>query len=386
MNNPAEKRTLLLVDDDPENIKIVNSILGNKYKLRVATDGFEALELAKEEPLPGLILLDVIMPQMDGYEVCSQLKTDSKTHDIPVIFLTGRTEVADETRGFEVGAVDYIHKPFSPPIVTARVRTQLMLRDAHETVARQLLTINKELELAREVQRSILPHEVPQIQGLEIAARYLPMSSVAGDFYDFVGVDDNHLGVLIADVSGHGLSAALIASMLQTALAAESAHASDPAQVLTKLNQAFYGKFRDHYVTAAYLFVDMEKNTVSYAGSAHPPLLHCRAKTGEATEYEENGLMLGPFADSTYSATTFALERGDRIVLFTDGIVETTDSSGNQFGMESLKKVLESKQDLPASRFADSLLYALSDWSEHAIGTGQKDDITVLAIDFLGRQ
>src|SRR5215472_10675431 len=112
MNNPAEKRTLLLVDDDPENIKIVNSILGNKYKLRVATDGFEALELAKEEPLPGLILLDVIMPQMDGYEVCSQLKTDSKTHDIPVIFLTGRTEVADETRGFEVGAVDYIHKPF----------------------------------------------------------------------------------------------------------------------------------------------------------------------------------------------------------------------------------------------------------------------------------
>ena len=96
--------------------------------------------------------------------------------------------------------------------------------------------------------------------------------------------------------------------------------------------------------------------------------------------------MLGPFADSTYSATTFALERGDRIVLFTDGIVETTDSSGNQFGMESLKKVLESKQDLPASRFADSLLYALSDWSEHAIGTGQKDDITVLAIDFLGRQ
>jgi len=385
MNNPAEKRTLLLVDDDPENIKIVNSILGDKYKLRVATDGFEALELAKVEPLPGLILLDVIMPQMDGYEVCSQLKTDSKTHDVPVIFLTGRTEVADETRGFEVGAVDYIHKPFSPPIMRARVRTQLMLHDAHETVARQLLTINRELELAREVQQSILPHKVPQIQGLEIAARYLPMSSVAGDFYDFVGVDDNHLGVLIADVSGHGLSAALIASMLQTALAAESAHASDPAQVLTKLNQAFYGKFRGHYVTAAYLFVDMQKNTASYAGSAHPPVLHWRAQTGEATEYEENGLMLGPFSDSTYSATTFAVERGDRIVLFTDGIVETTDSSGNQFGMERLKKILESKQDLPASRFADSLLNGLSDWSKHAIGTGQTDDLTVLAIDFKDR-
>jgi serine phosphatase RsbU (regulator of sigma subunit) len=261
-----------------------------------------------------------------------------------------------------------------------------MLRDAHETVARQLLTINKELKLARDVQRSILPQAVPQIQGLEIAARYLPMSSVAGDFYDFVGVDDDHLGALIADVSGHGLSAALIASMLQTALAAQSPHAPDPAEVLSGLNRALYGRFEQHFVTAAYLFVDMGKNTVSYAGSAHPPLLHCRAKTGKAIEYEENGLMLGPFSDSTYSATTFSFERGDRIILFTDGIIEATDPSGNQFGMDRLKKILESRHDLSANRLADALLYGLSDWSEHAIGMGQTDDLTVLAIDFKGRK
>jgi phosphoserine phosphatase RsbU/P len=342
------------------------------------------LELARTEPLPGLILLDVVMPHIDGYEVCSRLKADSKTRDIPVIFLTGKTEVAHETRGFEAGAVDYIHKPFSPPIVTARVRTQLMLRDAHETVARQLLAINSELELARQVQQSILPQEIPTTRGMEIAARYLPMSSVAGDFYDFLMLDEKHVGILIADVSGHGLAAALIASMLQTALAAQSSVASDPAQVLSRLNQALYGKFQSHYVTAVYLYIDLEKNTAIYAGSAHQPLLFWQAESGKATEYSENGFMLGPFPDSTYSAMTFSLAKGDKIVLITDGVVEAMDKFGGQFGMDRVKQLLESKHELPANRFADALLYALSDWSEHAVGTAQSDDITLLVFDFKG--
>ena len=355
---------------------------GDRYKIRVAMNGPKALELAKVEPRPDLIMLDVMMPNMNGYEVCGCLKADQRTRDIPVVFLTGKTEVADETRGFEVGAVDYIHKPFSPPIMTARVRTHIMLRDAHETVARQLLAINSELQMAREVQLSILPREVPQLQGLDIAARYLPMSSVAGDFYDFIVVDEKHIGILIADVSGHGLSSALIASMLQTALSAQSANASDPAQVLWGLNQALYGKFQSHYVTAAYLFVDTEKSMANYAGAAHPPLLLWRARTREVSEYVQNGLMLGPFLDSTYSAITFSLEKGDRIVLITDGITEAADSLGNQFEMDGLRQILESNHALPASRFTDAVLDGLSAWSEHAIGSAQSDDLTLLTIDF----
>src|SRR5262252_3518368 len=221
MNKIADKHVLLLVDDDPENIEIVNSILGEKYEIRVAKNGVKALELANTEPTPGLILLDVIMPHMDGYEACKHLKEDAKTRDIPVIFLTGKTDVADETRGFEVGAVDYIHKPFSPPVVKARVRTHLMLREAREELSRQLVAINNELEMARQIQLSILPHEIPTVPGLEITARYVPMSSVAGDFYDFILVDSERVGLLVADVSGHGLPAALIASMLQMALAGQ---------------------------------------------------------------------------------------------------------------------------------------------------------------------
>jgi PAS domain S-box-containing protein len=261
---------------------------------------------------------------------------------------------------------------------------ELMLRDAHETVARQLLAINSELELARQVQQSILPREIPKMKGLEIAARYLPMSSVAGDFYDFLVLDEKHIGIFIADVTGHGLPAALIASMLQTALAAQSSHASDPAQVLSKLNQALYGKFQNHYVTAIYLFIDLEKSTAIYAGSAHQPLLLWQVKTGKVTEYCENGFMLGPFPDSTYTAMSFSLEKGEKIVLITDGVVETMNKSGGQFGMDRVKRLLESKYDLPADRFADALLYALSDWSTDTVGTGQSDDITLLVIDFKG--
>ena len=205
MTKPTEKKLILVVDDAPANLQIVRSILKDDFMIRVATSGAKALDLAKAIPQPDLILLDVEMPEMDGYEVCRILKATLEAKDIPVIFLTGKTETDDETKGFEVGAVDYIHKPFSPAVVKARVHTHLVLREAREQLARQLLFINSELEMAREIQLSILPQEIPRIKGLEITARYLPMSSVAGDFYDFILVDEKHLGILVADVSGHGL-------------------------------------------------------------------------------------------------------------------------------------------------------------------------------------
>jgi phosphoserine phosphatase RsbU/P len=137
-------------------------------------------------------------------------------------------------------------------------------------------------------------------------------------------------------------------------------------------------------VTAIYLFIDLEKSTAIYAGSAHQPLLLWQVKTGKVTEYCENGFMLGPFPDSTYTAVSFSLEKGEKIVLITDGVVETMNKSGGQFGMDRVKRLLESKYDLPANRFADALLYALSDWSTDTVGTGQSDDITLLVIDFKG--
>ncbi|HJY08469.1 MAG TPA: response regulator, partial [Bryobacteraceae bacterium] len=231
-----EQKLILVVDDTPLNISVITGALKDTYRTKVATSGVKALAIAAADDKPDLILLDVMMPEMDGYEVCRRLKADPTTREIPVIFLTGQTEAEDETRGFQVGAVDYVHKPFSPAVMKARVHTHLVLRETREKLAQQLLAIQKELETARLIQQSILPETVPQIEGLDIAARYIPMASVAGDFYDFVVVDNKHVGILIADVSGHGMPAALIASMLKIALAAQSAQADDPARVLQGLN------------------------------------------------------------------------------------------------------------------------------------------------------
>jgi sigma-B regulation protein RsbU (phosphoserine phosphatase) len=380
MNPADQKKTVLVVDDAPANIQVVNSILKDTYKIRIATNGAKALELVGVAPPPDLILLDIMMPGMDGYEVCTRLKGDPGTKDIPVIFLTGQTETADETRGFEVGAVDYIHKPFSPAVVKARVQTHLVLRGIREQLALQLLAIQKELETARQIQLSILPHELPRVRGLDIAARYIPMTSVAGDFYDFLVVDEKHIGILVADVSGHGMPAALIASMLKIAFAAQAANAAHPEQVLSGLNLALCGKFQHHYVTAAYVFLDLEKRTLTYAGAGHPPLLLCRKSAACVQEVCENGLFLGKFDFATYASVELPLMPGDRILLYTDGIPETENPAQVAFGDERFQQVLGEVQSCSADQFADHLLTELSRWSGLGPADELNDDITMVAV------
>jgi phosphoserine phosphatase RsbU/P len=377
-----EKKIVLVVDDAPANIRVVNEILRSSYKVRVATDGAKALEMAAVAPAPDLILLDVVMPGMDGYEVCSRLKADPGTQDIPVIFLTGQTETTDETRGFEVGAVDYIHKPFSPAVVAARVQTHLALRETRQQLARQLMAIREELETARQIQLSILPREIPEIAGLDIAARYIPMSSVAGDFYDFMVVDEQRIGILIADVSGHGMPAALVASMLKIAFAAQAAHALDPVRVLSGLNQALCGKFQGHYVTAAYALIDTGKQTLCYAGAGHPPLLLRETASGKVNSVLENGLFLGCFPNATYSAVETPFRKDDWIVLYTDGVTEMNSASEEEFGEAGLRTFLEGHPTGKAAQFIDGLLDRLSSWTGRASGQDPEDDVTVLAIHF----
>jgi sigma-B regulation protein RsbU (phosphoserine phosphatase) len=385
MTQPSAQKTILIVDDTPINIGVISGALKDSFATKVATSGEKALAIASGKDKPDLILLDILMPEMDGYEVCRRLKADPDTRDIPVIFLTSQTEAEDETKGFEVGAVDYIHKPFSAAVVKARVRTHLMLREAHAQIAQQLVEINTELEMARQIQLSILPSSTPKIAGLDIVARYIPMTSVAGDFYDFILVDEKHLGILIADVSGHGLPAALIASMLQVALTAQARHVSEPGKVLAGLNQALCGKFQHNFVTAAYVYVDLEKNIMKYGGAGHPPLLMWSKSTGSSSQLLENGLVMGQFEEAAYDSLQVPIEPGDRFFLYTDGILETTNPAEEEFGTERFMKFMETNNKLPAGPFADALLLELARWLEQPPGEGHKDDISLLAVDFTAR-
>jgi serine phosphatase RsbU (regulator of sigma subunit) len=208
------------------------------------------------------------------------------------------------------------------------------------------------------------------------------MTSVAGDFYDFIEIDEKHIGILIADVSGHGLPSALIASMLQVALTAQAGHASDPAKVLLGLNHALCGKFTYNFVTAAYVYVDLEKNLMRYAGAGHPPVLQWRNSTGQTAKLLENGLVLGMVEEATYDTLEFPLELGDRYVLYTDGVLEATNSAREEFGADRFMRFIENHKHLVADQFSETFLTELSRWSNQTAEQGQQDDITLLVIDF----
>jgi len=380
---PATQKLILVVDDTPSNIGVISGALKDSYRTKIATNGEKALALANAEEKPDLILLDIMMPGMDGYEVCNRLKADPATREIPVVFLTGQTGAEDETRGFEVGAVDYVHKPFSPAVVKARVRTHILLREARAQLAAQLDALNQELEMARQIQLSILPHSVPQLPGLEIAARYSPMTSVAGDFYDFIQLDNKHIGILIADVSGHGLPSALIASMIQVALAGQAPYAAEPVKVLAGLNRALVGKFSMNFVTAAYVYLDLEKGLLRYAGAGHPPVLQWRNATGKTSQMIENGIVLGMIEEAEYSALEMPLEPRDRYVLYTDGIPEAANLAGEQFGFDRIKQYIAAHHTEPANPFADNFLAEIAKWSNQSgAEQSQQDDITLLLFDY----
>jgi sigma-B regulation protein RsbU (phosphoserine phosphatase) len=255
---------------------------------------------------------------------------------------------------------------------------------AYRTFANEerLVAINKELEIAREIQSSTLPQGVPTLTGLQIAARYVPMSAVAGDFYDFLCIDEKRVGILVADVTGHGVPAALIASMLKVAFSGQGAHAHDPTLVLTGLNRALCGKFEEHFVTAAYLFVDLEKSLLRYSAAAHPPLMLASGAAGNIREIEENGLMLGMFPEAVYSSVEIRVGTGDRCLLYTDGILEARNAAGEEFGKSRCKEFLETQRDIPAALFADALLENIAGFSGHNAARAQEDDITLLVLDF----
>jgi serine phosphatase RsbU (regulator of sigma subunit) len=208
------------------------------------------------------------------------------------------------------------------------------------------------------------------------------MSSVAGDFYDFVQIDDKHLGILIADVSGHGLPSALIASMLQVALTAQVAHSSEPAKVLSGLNRALCGKFTDNFVTAAYVYVDLERSLIRYAGAGHPPVMHFRPSTGKTSKVLENGLILGLFDEVTYEALERPLEPGDRYVLYTDGVLEAANPAAEFYGADRFMRFMENNHTLRAEQFANAFLSEIAKWSGRPDGLGQQDDITLVLFDF----
>jgi phosphoserine phosphatase RsbU/P len=248
----------------------------------------------------------------------------------------------------------------------------------HQTIARDLKfgEIQKELQVARRIQLSILPGDFPASANFRVAARYVPMTSVAGDFYDFLVSDDRQAGLLIADVSGHGVPAALIASMVKLAASSQRGNAANPSDLLKGMNAALCGNTQNQFVTAAYVHLDAELRELRYSAAGHPPMLLLRG--GEVTSVIENGLMLAAFDSSEYTTTVRPLMPGDRFLLYTDGIVEAADRRQEEFGEERLCALLRKSGGLAHAEAADLILSSVQQWS-----AAQVDDMTLLVCDYV---
>jgi len=249
---------------------------------------------------------------------------------------------------------------------------------------RQLVSLGEEMRAATRIQSLILPRTKPEMENFNIAVRYAPMSAVAGDLYDFWEVRPGCLGIIVADVVGHGVPAALVASMVKVAVSSHMDVGADPGKVIAGLNSTLCRTAHEQYATAVYVFLDEAQRTGCYSSAGHPPLLLWQRATRTLIKLNESGLLLGVRPTEEYAQTDFRLERGDRLLVYSDGMVEATNSQDEEFGEARLAEFIMTYQDLPAEEFAEQLLNEVLAWPANGNTGTQADDITIVVIDIGG--
>ena len=376
---------VLLVDDIKENINILVQALKDEYKLGVALNGESALQYARSQK-PDLILLDIMMPGMDGFEVSRQLRSDARTRDIPFIFITAIDQVENKTAGFELGAVDYITKPFEISEVKARVQTHLSLLAARRRLEDQNRQMRHSLTLAMEVQQNLIPQTDPVIPAYDISGRTIYCDETGGDYYDYLDMDPDgsgYFGVVIGDVSGHGIPSALLMASARAFLRQRISLPGSVSRIVSDVNRQFSKDVRDsgQFMTLFFCCLIPEKKQIIWSRAGHDPAILYEPAAGRFRELvQAGGLPLGISGKTPYKESITTFEPGAVIVLISDGITETRNESGEFFGKERVKQIIQQYSNESSKNIRNEIIASVE------LFKGEKtrhDDLTLVVIKAL---
>jgi sigma-B regulation protein RsbU (phosphoserine phosphatase) len=382
---------ILIVDDEPFNVDYLEQELEESdYKIISAVNGREGLDKVQAE-LPDLILLDIMMPVVDGFEMLKCLKANSATRDIPVIVISANSDLGSVVKGIQLGAEDYLPKPFEPILLHARISSSLEKKRLRDLEHLYLKGLEREMEIGHIIQRGFLPSEFPVVPGWEIAAYFKAAREVAGDFYDAFLLPDGNLICVVGDVCDKGVGAALFMTLFRSLIRITSTtdvfNGGNKTNVLTPSERLRHVvSFTNNYIAETHceanmfatIFVgilNLQDGTLTYVNAGNENPLIVRAGNVVA-ELQATGPVVGLFTEAKFTVKNTLIEKDDLLVAFTDGILDARNSADESYGHEHLRSLLNAGGAGP-----DKLLKCIGEQVHQFIGAARQfDDITLLAV------
>lgn len=377
----------ILLVDDSETIHMMvrfalQDVSNGTLEIFSAKNGQHALKILTQQEID-LIVTDLEMPLMDGFSLIEHLRQQPAYQQTPILFLTSHSSTNEKIRAFDLGATDYLVKPFIPQELRVRVMGYLERQHAYQIVQQQKVQIEEELEQAREMQKILLPSTAGNIPYAHVYAKYIPMEQVGGDFYDIFELESNKFGLMVADVSGHGIPAALLSFMISGIFKYSAMGLLSTQKTLNLVNSIIYGKLPEgRFATMFYGIYDAQKQTLTYSSASHPPAMVLRPKTGEIFCLKTTGRFIGLLNNemAQYGELQFFFEPGDKLLLYTDGIQEVTNEDHKMLGLNRIEQFLGRHAHLPLENLLDELLeYSIGYSNHHSLD----DDATLVGLEVL---
>jgi serine phosphatase RsbU (regulator of sigma subunit) len=366
---------ILIVDDNPTNVDILQARLAaNNYEIITAADGVEGLAMTRDAQ-PDLILLDIMMPKMDGIEVCRHIRADASLPFIPIIMVTAKADSKDVVAGLEAGGDEYLTKPVDHAALVARVKSMLRIKELHDTVLEQSAQLKAQLETAAKIQSLFWP-KIPELKaGGHIWAESVPATYVGGDLYDVIPLPDDSLLAYVADVSDKGVPAALIMAALSTNIRSEALLQSEVDKLLETVNNKLHSLTSEEGFFATIVlgryWPASGKMQLALGGHLQPLWI---VQSGIGNLPQLKGMSMGVTPDVHYEKKEILLSPGEAVLFFSDGVIEAENEDKELFGNERLIDYIKNAKGPP---WGKGLLDLISQWRGNAKAN---DDLTLLEI------